>query len=122
MEMDVELLHPIIYHLHLVITHHPDKINRPKGSILNLAKLRKAKKVDQKQLQSAEKQGVEQNREEMYSQLHEIHFPPLAWGRHDCCLLLPPLPLSLSFSPGASFQEEARTGGGLVWYGSTTQD
>jgi hypothetical protein len=25
MEVDVELLHPVVDHIHLVITHHPDR-------------------------------------------------------------------------------------------------
>jgi hypothetical protein len=70
-EFNKELLHPIVHHLHLVVAHHPTGINiRHRNPDQGIP----TETPDENLLKTLEVRR--------FLQLHEVHLPALAWGRH----------------------------------------
>lgn len=73
-EFHEEFLHPIVHHLHLIVTHHPATTkNRP------------PRKSRLKPSLQGRNQSLVLTKEKQFprsSQLHEVHLAALAWGGH----------------------------------------
>jgi hypothetical protein len=72
MKFHKELLHAIIDHLHLIISHHPD------SQQFITPQLEKDYKFE------IRKRIIPQKIKKKYRQLHQIHVSAFTWGRH-CC-------------------------------------